>query len=54
MFIFEDVHTSWLYCFINALELGTRVRFRIISRDDGAKAKHVSKVPYFYVDFVVF
>ena len=23
--LFKDVHNSWLYCFINPFELGTRV-----------------------------
>ena len=34
---FEDMHNSWLYCFTNPLELGTRVSLL-------ALAKHVSKV----------
>ena len=45
----KDIHNSWLYCFTNPLELGTRFRFRIVSRmfehtADDAKAKHVSQV----------
>ena len=35
--VIKDIHNSWLYCFTNPLELGTR------SADD-AKAKHVSQV----------
>ena len=44
------IHNSWLYCFTNPLGVGTRVRFRIVSRmcqleeEDDTKAKHVSQV----------
>ena len=34
---YEDIHNSWLYCFTNPLELGTRHR----QPYDDVKAKHV-------------
>ena len=43
---FEDIHNSWLYCFTNPLELGTRFAFAssLTHKADDAKAKHVSQV----------
>ena len=41
--LFEDIHNSWLYCFTNPLELGTRVEHTTQTADD-AKVKHVSQV----------
>ena len=44
--MFEDIHNSWLYCFTNPLELGTRVSLSHSQRyvSDDTKAKHVSQV----------
>ena len=46
--VIKDIHNSWLYCFTNPLELGTRVSLshrqpNVLVADD-AKAKHVSQV----------
>ena len=46
--LIKDIHNSWLYCFTNPLELGTRVSLsqrqpNVYSADD-AKAKHMSQV----------
>ena len=42
----KDIHNSWLYCFTNPPELGTRVSLshRQPNVADDAKAKHVSQV----------
>ena len=56
-YVIKDIHNSWLYCFTNPLELGTRVspshrqpnvlvgrrRFTVLN-SYYAKAKHVSQV----------
>ena len=46
--VIKDIHNSWLYCFTNPLELGTRVslshRQPLTHSADDAKAKHVSQV----------
>ena len=41
--LIEDTHNSWLYCFTNPLELGTRVSLSHCQLCD-AKAKHLSQV----------
>ena len=42
----KDIHNSWLCCFTNPLELGTRVLLSHHQPNvaDDAKAKHVSQV----------
>ena len=45
--VIEDIHNSWLYCFTNPLELGTRVscpKYVSTYTADDAEAKHVSQV----------
>ena len=39
---FENIHNSWLYCYTNPLELGTRVS--LSHRQPYGKAEHVSQV----------
>ena len=41
---YEDIHNSWLYCFTNPLEIGSRVSSAVCTHTaDDAKAKHVSQ-----------